>query len=370
MPRHRSYLDNLERGLLDLKAQTMRFTKDPIPSSGIDYINSLITRADIPYLLKFDNDIERLSRISREYEGPAYSDFIRNYPVRHKNFIHGLRHKTNEFLLVTEDLDLVDSIPFGNDDFNNWDLKPLRMLSNDSNDIELNIITSRLKYSKNPPFEAVFSINIIKLLMMYTKYRLLYPREFVENVNNYPFIFKTCLIPLLEDNIRTWLLKTIYDIVILKSIDKDAEYNFKKVVISDESVFIPNGRHSAILEIEDLITKCAEGKVKPDEVVVSLYLSKERNLRDEMLFLMNRHYIGDYGGSQYRWLEFVREYFLLTTVIGIYALQPESNRTKELKRLFDVMSNRLNNTRFWSNASHPFIVDSVKNKFETMCSLI
>ena len=371
MPRLKNYLDGIHRGTIDLCEQHNLFTKDPIPSPGIDYINSLITRADIPYLLRYTNDIERLVKVNKEYNSANYSDFIRQYPLRFKYFIHGRKHRTIEYVLITEDLELTNVLPFGDDNFASWmNVRPVRMLSNDSPDIEMKIVTSRFTYRKNPPFETVFSIDVVKLLMVYTKYRLTFPEEFKLSTNNYPFIFKVCLLPMLFDNTRTWMLKTIYDMVMLKSVDPAMKYPHERVVISDDSIFIPNNRLPALFEMEDLIEKCATGRVKPDEVINSLYIDQHTNLFQEMKHCMANYFIGDMGGAQYRWLEFIKECFLLATVIGIYGLQPESNRSLEFKKLFEIVTRRIGNTRFWANANFPFVVENVKNKFETIKSLI
>jgi hypothetical protein len=370
MPRHRSYLNHIHSGVTHLIERTDKFTNDPIPSAGIDFINSLIVRADIPYLLKFTNDVDRFYKIYKEYRSPLYSDFLRQYPVREKNFIFSRKGKSVEYLLISDDIDIIENIPFGSNNLNDWlRVRPLRMLSNDSPEIQLDIITSKLRYREKPPMEVVFSINIIKLLMVYTKYRLMYPEQFVENINNYPFIYKACLLPLLYDNIKNWMMKIIYDITILKAIDSKATYDTDGLIHGEKSVFIPGGRQAALLEVEDMITKCADGKVKPDEVINSLYISENKNILQELRWLTDSHYIG-HSGAQYRWLEFVREYFSLATMVAIYGLQPNSNRSYELKVLFDVVAKRLANTRFWSNAGNPFLVKHIENKFEMICSLI
>lgn len=89
-----------------------------------------------------------------------------------------------------------------------------------------------------------------------------------------------------------------------------------------------------------------------------------------MKSIMDDHYVGFYGGAQYRWLEFTKEYYLLSTVLKIYQLQPESNRTQELKKLFGIMKRRLENTRFWTNANQPFIIENIKSKFDTLCNIL
>ena len=370
LPRLNSYLSGLRRGTRRLVARNLRFTESPIPSSGIDYLNSLITRADINYLLKFNNDVDRLTRTNNEYRSAVYSDYIREYPIRDKSFIYSKRGSTVEYLLITDDIDLIQNLPLGNDDFNSWlNVRPIRMISNDSSELQLDITASRLKYRQAPPTEAVFSINIMKLLMVYTKYRLTNPAEFKDKSDNYPFIFKVCLLPLLSDNIKTWLTKIIHDMVVLKKTNPDSVYDTHQLILGEKSTFALSNRQAALAEIEALITKCAQGKVRPDEVITSIKITGETSLYDEMQWLMNSNYVGN-RGVQFIWLAFIREYFILSTVIGIYSLQPDSARTNELRKLFDIIARRWQNTQFANHARNPFIVENINNKFDALCELI
>lgn len=366
MPRFNNYLYNLRLGILRLVLRNKRFTTDPVPSAGIDYLNSLITRADIKYLLKFPNDLDRFSRVLREYKSPAYGDIIRQYAVRERNFIYCEKAVPVEYLLVTDDFDILDHMPIGSNESYKWmNVRPFKMLSNDSTEILLDITSSKLKYKKYPPKEVVFSINIPKLLMMYTKYRLLHPEEFIENTNNYPFIYKSCILPMLYDNIKTWLMKIIYDITELKLKDPSVVYNDDRLISGEKSTFVMGNRQSALSEIDDLLMKCAQGKVKPDEVVVSLQTGLKTNLLSDMNYLMTSHYVGN-RGNQYRYGEFEREFFTLGIMLNIYKLQPESNRTLELKRVFDIVYRRLENIRFWSSVGNPFVAAEIERKFRSL----
>lgn len=369
-PRISSYINNIEQGVKRLIERNDRFVTDPIPSNGIDYLNSLIVRADIPYLLRFKNDMERLGKIMHEYRSPVYSDFIRQYPIREKCFIQNKIGKTLEFLLITDDFNIIQNLPIGSNNFDEWlDVRPVRMLSNDSSEIQLDITTSRLRYNNYAPKEVVMSINIVKLLMVYTKYRILYPERFLDNTNNYPFIYQACLLPLLYDNVRNWLTKIIYDIIILKSIDPEISYVQDTLVHGEKSSFVIGSRQSALLEIEDLISKCAKGALKPDEVLVSLDVWKNVNLYTEINWLIDSHYVGN-RGVQFRWAEFEREYFVLAIMIGLYGLQPDSNRTLELKKLFNIVTRRYENTKFWSAVGNPFLADHIRMKFGVMKNLL
>ena len=370
MPRLIGYYKNLQRGTDRLVTRTEKFTKSPVPSAGIDFINSLITRADIPYLLKYSgNDMDLLLKVNNEYRSALYSDTIRSYPIHEKNFIYSKKSSTVEYLLLTDDFSLIQHLPIGGSETDWMQVRPVRMLSNDSPEIQLDIVTSRLRYRKTPPREVVFSINIMKLLMTYVKYRSYHPEEFTSSVNNYPFIFKTCLMPLLYDNVKNWMTKIIYDIVMMKLDNPKASYDASNLITGEKSTFIIGGRSVALYEVEDLINKCANGSVKPDEVMTSLWIALGINLYSEIHWLTDSNYIGN-RGVQFRWCEFEREYFVLSTMIGIYCLQPDSDRTNELRKLFTLMARRLQNTRFAAYAKNPFIVAGIENKFDTLLEMM
>lgn len=346
-----------------------RFTQDPIPSAGIDFINSMIVRADIPYLLKFNNDVDRLKAVYNEYASPVYSDFIRQHPQRKRFFIGGSMIHTAEYITITDDFNLTDELPFG-ENIEEWMriVRPFRVIDYDSFEYRFDVISSKLKFNYEPPTQAVFSLNIIKLLMLYTKYRLTYPERFDERINNFPFIFESCINNMLYDNNRIMLLNIYFDIVSNKLIDRNYKFDSDKIVYSQFSYFIKNNREATIGEIQSMIDRCADSRLKPDELLINLKVSPEMNLYDYIRWVIDSLYVGS-GGTQFTWVEFIIQYKILSILIMIYSLQPDSNRTKELYRLFRIMSKRLRNTRFWAHARNPVVVEILKSNFEYLVKL-
>lgn len=368
--RWNSYLENVHRNVDNLIDRNNRYTEDPIPSNGIDFINSLITRADIHYLLNITNDIDLLRSIYKEYQSPVYSDMIRQHPLKEKFFISTTMSKSPEYVLITEDFDIEEELPLGEEDISLWleKVKPLRMLDTDSLEMRLNITTSRLNYRYLPPARSIFSINIIKLLMLYIKYRQANPDEYKDGIHNYPFIYKSCILPLLHDNIRTYAFQIIQDIVIGKMHNHEYRFNEDNIIHGSFSNFIISNRTPAIREIEDLIGDCVTHSIKPDEIMLALKVSPEMNLLDYVSWIMDSHYMS-YGQHQFEWLIWLRDQALLTSIILLYSTDKESNRTKEFFRLFNIMSNRLVRTRFWSHAKPRFLADKIQEDFTSLLEL-
>ncbi len=364
-----NYIHVLDTGVQSVIDRNNQFTLDPIPSAGIDYINSLIVRADIPYLLKYENDVDRLRAVYREYASPVYGDMIRQHPYKKRHFIGGQMIHTAEYLAITEDFNLTDEVPFGGA-VDQWfeTVRPLQLIDLDSLETRLDVVNSKIKFNYEPPTQAVFSLNIVKLLLMYTKYRLSYPAEFEERTNNYPFIYRACINPLLKDCTRVYLINIISDMVAGKLDNPDYVFDSDKILNSQFSYFLKNNRDAAIFEMQNLIDKCVAGKVKPDELLIALKVDADTNLYDYIQWVIDNHYVGN-GGIQFTWLEFIIQYKILTILIMIYSLQPDSVRTQELYRLFRIMANRIKNTRFWAHAKNPQVIYLLQNSFQRLTEL-
>jgi len=367
MIRLNSYIQNLTDGTESVIARNNRFTQDPIPSAGIDFINSMIVRADIPYLLKFNNDVDRLGAVSREYASPVYSDFIRQHPQRRRFFIGGSAIHTTEYVTITEDLE--GRLPVGCD-IGEWMrvVRPFRVIDYDSFEYRFDVVSSKLRFNYEPPNSAVFSLNITKLLMLYTKYRLTYPERFEDRINNFPFIFDTCINNMLYDNNRIMLLNMYFEIISNKLVNKNYTFDSEQIIYSQFSHFIKNNREAAIGEIQNMIDRCTNSRMRPDELLVNLKIDVDMSLYDYLRWLPDGWYVGS-GGTQFSWIEFIIQYKALSLLLMIYSLQPDSHRTKELYKLFRIMSRRLRNTRFWAHARNPVLVDILKSNFEYLVDL-
>lgn len=372
LPRLELYIRDVYQNNIRLIERNKRFTEDPIPSKGIDMISSLINRADIPYLLQYTNDVDRFTRIQREYQRATYSDFIRQYVIVRKAFIYNESMESAEYVTITEDFSDISSIPFGNNSWGDWlnKLQPVNMLMNNSTEILLDNVTSRLKYRNMPPMETVFSINITKLLMMFTKYRLLYPEKFTLTTNNYPFIYETCIGPLLNDSIRCWLLSVISLIVQTKLVNPNAKLDRDVLMFGEKSNFVRNNLFPAINEIEAMIENCANRRIRPDIVLNSLMIAPGISILAEINRHLDNLHIGMFSGNQYYWLTFVKEYQLLLLMVMIYSLYPDDRRSIDLSRRYRLYANRIRNMRFWQHVKYPYLVDDIKLKFELLDDIV
>lgn len=357
LPRLNSYLSNIANSIRS--AIITSNTNNPIPSNGLDFLFSIISTCDIRYLLKFRNDFERFIKLNNEYNNNL-SIFIKNlYPIKTDFFISSSKHKCLEYMIITEDFDIVNNIPFNNDDFNRWKkVKPLSLVYNTSNDLNLNMITSKFKYNDNSPTEVLFSVDIIKLIMMYTKYCILFNDQISLAKNDiYPFLFKTCLLPLIYDNFKAYIMQNIYNKMINTMIYRN-DYKWTELEVSLNI-------NNALLDIDKFI----DNNDDPNKLLVSMSVSKDISLYDIVMMNINKYNVCSYYSRNYKWIEFLKEYYILTILISCYKIYPDSIQSKEFFKHMNIIINRYNAIKFWDNATYPFIIKNIKNKFEAICDL-
>jgi hypothetical protein len=366
LPRTEKYLSHLHKGVTNIIRRNARTITDPIPSKGIDIINSLIVRADIRHLTKFNNDMERFVRIQKELSGPAYSEYIKKDIIRENAFCYNEFMSTTEYVLITSRYDILDPLPLGSDSMITWGkIRPLSNLMMDTSEMRLDNTATRLRYEISPPIEAMFGINLTDLLMLYTKYKILNKNNKDITSNNYPFIYSYCILPILYDVSKRWFINIIEDIVLGKLIDKDYIFDKCKLIYGDRTFFARANIDKAIDEVTLLIDNVISGTMKPDQLVNSLLVGHGTSLLAEIQNMRDDHYVLN-TNRQYYYLNFIQQYPILSLLVNIYKLQPGATRSEQLKKILEIEIGRLLNTKFWQSTSNPFIRDRIKEKLDSL----
>ncbi len=363
MVKLRNYLFTLITGTYGMLNRNNKFIDNPLPTVGIDYINGMLIRVDMDYLLQYKNDIERFGKIEKLFQSPSFVNYIYSNPILKNAFIKSKSLVATEFVLPSTNPNAFETFPFESNKIDDWmTLRPLRMLSCPSYEFSCDSLTSKLRFNDFPPLEAVFSLNIPMLLLQYTKLRLLEGEQQGESTNRYPFIYKTCILPLMYDSYRSWLLEIFTTMALTVSLDSDAIIDNDTVSIGNFGVFAMPGFRRTMEEVRGLLVKCRDGKVKPDLVMRSLGLRYGFTLLDEISYLRDNHYIA--SEVQFYWLTFLKEYDIMKLVLMIYSLSPKNARFQELCTILRIRLRRLKNLKFWNSVSNQPLKMLLKSKFD------
>jgi len=361
--RFSQYLNNINRNVEQVLAYYLETVVEPIPTAGIDLINELLIRTDLKYLLSRDNDFDRFRKIEKEYTS-MFGSYIRQYPVKEKTFFKSRSIRTNEIILFTDRFDLPSIIPFGS---NNWDewakLRPVQILFANTFELSMNNRSSSIKYSTLPPSEVVISINIPLLLNLYTKYRIINKNskeEFGLRTDNYPFIYKTCIAPLIKDLTSCWVTNIIDSMISGKLENPDFKFNTDLLIGMERAYFISSGI-DAFDDLEKMIDTYIKGTMEPAVLLNSLMINTEQSLLEKTIEVKDNHFIKD--GGQDIWLTFMKDYQYFHILKNVYELKPDLNTSEQFFRLSTIIGNKYRNTRFWNHAKNPFIRSIIEERF-------
>ena len=185
--------------------------------------------------------------------------------------------------------------------------------------------------------------------------------EFKIRTDNYPFIYKTCLAPMLRDLAQTWVLYVMSTIISNRITDPNYYFNQEMLIGSDRAYFINSSINAAVDEIIKSVDKCAEGKMYPLILLDSLKVNPQQTLLDTINSVKDDHFIAE--GGQNTWLCFLKDYQYLKIVKDVFSLQPDLISTKMFFRQMDLIGRRYANTRFWSHIKNPIVKNNVEERF-------
>lgn len=364
-----NYTFSLLTGSFGMIQANNKHIHNPLPSVGLDHINGMLIRVDMDYLLKYPNDIERFGKIEKIIQSPSFSRFTKTNVTFSKAFIRSNSIRPVEYVIPTTDLNTFDEMPWESDNIDDWmTIRPLRMLACPSFELSGDNLTSQIRFSEYPPLEAMFSLNIGTLLLLYTKDCILNGVEQGEGTNRYPFIYKSCILPLLYDNCRSWLLELFTTMAMTVSLDSGVFVSKDSVAIGKRALFAERAFNRVMDEVRGLLTKCRDGKIGADAVMRALSIRYGYSLIDEIDYLRDSHYVE--GGLDMYWLTFLKEYDLLKLILLIYTLDVSSSRYRILSKALKIRVRRLRQQKFWNSTPNPAIKAIVKSKFEDIAAFV
>lgn len=364
-----NYLFTLLAGADAVVATQLKFVTDPLPSTGIDHINGMLIRADIPGLVRYENDMERFGKITKMLASASFSRYLMSNVTLSNAFIRTYSIRPVEFVIPVRDIGIFSTIPWESSDVSQWmSLRPFRMLSCPSQELSGDNLTSKLKFSEYPPLEATFALDIALLLLVYTKICILSGIDHVESTNRYPFIYDACIQPLLFDSHRAWLLELFTVMTLSVSLDSGAFIDSDSVHIGNRAIYAQPNFESVMGDVRKLLVSCRDGRVGADVVLRSLSIQYGYDIIDEISFIRDGNFVD--GGIDMYWLTFIKEFSMLKFVIMVYSLDSSSPRYLALAKIVRASIRKLKQQKFWNATPNPAIKAIVQSKFEEISSFV
>jgi len=347
-----------------------------IPNSkGVNFIRTLLGMFDIDKLTKIKNDYERLDYITNTIV-PTFQSYLvnnqQNYILKDSVFVNLLKSSTiscPQIILFSMESNYFKYLPMGANEFLLWeDVKPISILHHNSPEFTIDISSGLFLFFRSLPDYVIIEIDIVMLLMQYSKYLILEKYGTISE-----FIKKYCILPLVDDMKNIWLMNFIYDIINL-TISTDSTYYDSKIYkeIKTRYIdlnfakynFLKTELKSAINDIINVIMLCTVGKLQPERILYSIPSVTSSSLIEYIKYMNDKYYIERNNNNT--WVLFLKDLYFINLLLSVFALNPNYSKTKELIVYFRPIILRYESNNFWSFIKDPIFRAFVKDKFQEL----
>lgn len=337
------------------------------PTPGVHLLMHVLAYADCHELAKIENDSERyvqsLMFIRDDLE--RIFDPVTTGIIRHELFIATSTEKCTEIVIPVRCSDYRKDLPFDKG-WSAWEkVRPLRLVETDSRELTFHTYQDKIKFRKSPPTRAIFTIDVIALVLQYVNFLATRaPDDEIIPVNEYihKYVLNDGLLKDLQDlwfrNRYLFLLK--YPLA--KAMSRQVIQESLKGGIYG---FIGSQYAAGMEEVFGLIVRCQQGSISPGTLLSSLPLS-DMYVPEYVKMLGTTTQVADL--RQADWVEWLKDRSWLEMSYHAHLLAKGNGRLDyrnfmvNFRRDFDLLIK----TRFWSNVYNhklrKFIEDDVMSK--------
>lgn len=197
-----------------------------------------------------------------------------------------IKNSTNEYLIPTNGIIGTEITVL--DEWEKWkDIQPIRMVSNNSREIDILGYESQLTYKIDKPKYSVICIDSAALLLKYIIY-LRHNNLPLQNTNIDTFILEHVLSFLYDDYLDVWISNIILDIIDNKPI------RFSRI----SNMLNESELDNAMFDVKELIYKYQEGALKLGDILHTKWYGNKslfdmiRIYRDSYSTYQSNRYIG------------------------------------------------------------------------------
>lgn len=314
MPNLRYYISTLDTRLHLLET---RFKKNTgFESNGVRLLRSLLNISNYSELLKL-SDRERYKQLLIKYD-----ELTRVFdPVVRRKTYSGMfiapGNGCREYLIPVKMTDGARQYPLGMN-WSEWEsLTPVRMIDNNTNELSFHIYNDNVVYKNSPPTTAVFTIDVIGMILQFLKYRETFGTALLEPAYFHKYVLTRAI---MRDIAVIWL-RNQYIHVMTKSISREDARNAINFGYMSNNIYGYVDAHypKAIEELSAIIRDVKYGTIRVETALQS-FRSFDGGMSDYYLDLMPQLAIPNQ--TQYRWVEYLRDLPWVLMVAQLASLFP------------------------------------------------
>lgn len=322
-------------------------------TKGMSLLRYILQFADMDYMRRQANNYDRYLYHVRFIKKSLEETFDRvRRGIGYNNmFFSKSDFNTSEYIIPAEDINTITNLPLETNDWASWrKVRPLKLISHDSNEYTINFLNDKFTYNVLPPSYAIIMLDVIALIFKYwswyhTQRANEEAQDLARDVPQQLFLHKYVLCDLIWDNADIWLLN------VLTNLQKNiADGNYDPAMIQRDS-----------LQTEQQYGRIHLGVTAGLEYLVKLFTDMSQTYRPEGILNTRVLFSGTISNrinillnrwnmpilEQYDYLRWLRDRQLIAFVIHTFKAKKGYPPTQRLLYNFTKDYRRLLGKRPW-----------------------
>lgn len=357
-PRYTQYLFNMQPFITK---HLTRFLAYPGSNSqGIRLLNHVINLIDWNWCSR-QTDIDIYSNYLQSEKKNLEGLFSRVITGRNYANVFITKHlgKVPEYLIPVEDVMTLSRLPF-NSSWIEWSkVRPVKLVYHDSDEYTLDIITDQIRFRESVPTFAVFTIDVIALVLMYLSWlreqKDKEPLPEDELFTSY-FLHKYVISGLYYDLVDVWLLNQVKSVISGENVSD----RYNDIERMQQYTFIGSRYVEAFEALELRVRQLRDKAITADSLMNSdlMYTNTIRGYARDLI----RRYPTDLTRPGY-YLTLAKELPLLETIYGIYSSERSNPLYPKLQREGGRKYKRILMTKPWNRCQYTPVAKKLEDMF-------
>jgi len=354
LPKLNNYIDTMNTRRLFITSRHVN--AEGFESAAVRLLRKILADAPMHLLLQKADDFSRYLDIVH----PIKSDLDDIYDpnstgIQHRGvFVHS-SNKCEEFIFPIQMADPIKQMPMEGG-WGAWmDMRPVRLLDADTDELSLHFTHDQLYFRTHPPRRAVIGIDVECLVLQYTNYCLATSK--IDRLTVQEYLHRYVMIGLLEDLQVLWLRNRYLDVLTNPIYSHSSRIDVNEHIYDNLYGYIGTHYPGAIQEVFSLFQNCKKGAVAP-AVVLSSLRAVSGDMSTYFTGLADLTQVD--SGRQTLWYEYLRDIGWVKLILALYQTQPNYPQTVNLIRLLKRDIPLALNMKFWANCKSSSVRDHIE----------
>ena len=374
-PKYTHFLESQQAYLNHLRSQYV--LAEGYEAPGIRLLRYILACADIPHLLTYTNNYDRYMDYVRYVKDSLSKIFgnVRTGRGYFQLFYAKTHYLTEEFPLLTSDVNILSSLPFESNNWKDWyHVRPVRLWWHDAEEYSVNTKMDMVLYRYMPPSYSVTLIDVVGLVfkyLMWFKYcrpGLIADNDLARTIPEQYFLHKHVAIYWMEDLTNIWLLQQLIHVLDTETFADCAQFRSTTLQDDNQTGYINTESRSAYEEVWKYLHALKNSSQSAETILSSPMFLHGQSFNSIIRNLLTHLDVPKL--RQYEYFKWLRDIGYLKFFFKVWLLKKHNSHAKRLFLLAEKELIHVENRKPWNQSNNTLLISQIKSYVDEIRDLV